>query len=112
MKTITRNPTHTHTHTTSHPPKSQKSKSFDILYPLRRLVDGIKVKNVRLAHFLCQVIPCCCPFERDMKLLGRTFHIPPLCKLNPLYDEFVALRFRALSFLSDECGEDVTRYIC
>ncbi|KAF3888209.1 MULTISPECIES: Mo-dependent nitrogenase C-terminal domain-containing protein [Nostocales] len=103
---------HTHTHPNYHPPNNKKSGSFDILYPLRRLVDKIQIRNARLAHLLCQLIPCCCPFERDIKLFGRTFHIPPLCKLNPLYDEFVALRFRALSYLADECGEDITKYIC
>jgi hypothetical protein len=108
MKTIT----HNHHHPIAHPPKYKKSGSFDILYPLRRLVDGIQVKNSRLAHFLCTFIPCCCPFERDIQLFGRTFHIPPLCKLNPLYDNFVGLRFRALSYLADVCGEDVTKYIC
>jgi len=33
-----------------------------------------------------------------------------MCKLNPLYEEVVALRFRALCYLADECGEDVTCY--
>jgi Mo-dependent nitrogenase C-terminus len=105
--------THTHEHTHYHPPSYQKKSRFlDILYPLRRLVDGIPVKNSRIAHLICQIIPCCCPFERNIKLLGHTVHIPPLCKLNPLYDDLVGLRFRALSFLSDVCGEDVTKYIC
>ncbi|MGH7999276.1 MAG: Mo-dependent nitrogenase C-terminal domain-containing protein [Brasilonema sp.] len=108
MKTIT----HTHHHQNHHPQTSKKPGSFDILYPLRRLVDGLQVKNAQLAHLICQIIPCGCPFERNMKLFGRTFHIPPLCKLNPLYDNFVGLRFRALSYLSDVCGEDVTKYIC
>ncbi|ARV60580.1 nitrogenase [Nostocales cyanobacterium HT-58-2] len=108
MKTIT----HTHNHPNPHPPTYKKSGSFDLLYPLRRLVDGIQVKNARLAHLICQIIPCCCPFERNFKLFGRTFYIPALCKLNPLYDNFVGLRFRALSYLADECGEDVTKYIC
>jgi hypothetical protein len=65
----------------------------------------------KLAHRLCQLIPAQCPFERDVKLFGRTlFHIPPMCKLNPLYEEVVALRFRALCYLADECGEDITAY--
>lgn len=108
MKTITRN----HTHPNHHLRTYKKSGSFDIFYPLRRLVDGIQVKNARLGHLICQIIPCCCPFEQTIKLFGRTFHIPALCKLNPLYDNFVGLRFRALSYLADECGEDVTKYIC
>ncbi|MDY7024694.1 MAG: Mo-dependent nitrogenase C-terminal domain-containing protein, partial [Cyanobacteriota bacterium] len=37
-------------------------------------------------------------------------HIPPLCKLNPVYDELISLRFRALCYLADECGEDITPY--
>ncbi|MFM7367118.1 MAG: Mo-dependent nitrogenase C-terminal domain-containing protein, partial [Sphaerospermopsis kisseleviana] len=40
------------------------------------------------------------------------FHIPAICQINPLYNEVVGLRFRALSYLVDECGEDVTQYIC
>ena len=109
--------THSHTHPhpqpNYHPPNDQEdSGSFDLLKPLRRWIDGIQVKNYRLAHLFCQLIPCCCPFERDVNLFGRTLHIPPLCKLNPLYDEFVYLRFRALSYLADVCEEDITRYIC
>ncbi|ABA23849.1 Mo-dependent nitrogenase-like protein [Trichormus variabilis ATCC 29413] len=87
-------------------------ENFDILSPLRRWVDQIQVCDRRTAHLICRLIPCCCPFERTLTLLGHTIHIPPLCKLNPLYDEFIALRFRSLSYLSDECGEDITRYIC
>ena len=41
MKTIT----HTHNHQEHHSPTSKKAGSFDIFYPLRRLVDGFQVKN-------------------------------------------------------------------
>jgi hypothetical protein len=114
METITKDHSHSHSHPQPnyHPPNYKGSGGFDILKPLRRLVDSIAVKNNRFAHIICQVIPCCCPFERNLKLFGKTYHIPALCKLNPLYDEFVMLRFRALSYLADECGEDVTKYIC
>lgn len=88
-----------------------KQKKFDILQPLRQLLDGVNVKDKELAHRLCQMIPAQCPFERDVKIFDRTlFHIPPMCKLNPLYEELIALRFRALCYLADECGEDVTAY--
>jgi hypothetical protein len=81
------------------------------LRPIRAWLDQIEVQNVRLAHLLCQWIPAQCPFERDVQLFGRVlFHIPPLCKLNPFYDEVVALRFRALCYLADECGEDIMPY--
>lgn len=84
--------------------------TFDLLQPARQWLDQVNVRNPKLSHRLCKLIPAHCPFERDVKLLGHTFHIPPLCKLNPLYDELVALRFRALCYLADECGEDITAY--
>ncbi|MBW4667374.1 MAG: Mo-dependent nitrogenase C-terminal domain-containing protein [Cyanomargarita calcarea GSE-NOS-MK-12-04C] len=103
---------HHHHHPNFHPPNSPKPGSWNILSPLRRFVDGIKVKNRRFAHLICQVIPCGCPFERNINVFGHIFHIPPICKLNPLYDNCVMLRFRALAYLADECGEDITKYIC
>lgn len=85
--------------------------TFDILQPMRQWLNRIDVSNPKLAHRLCKLIPAQCPFERDVKFLGHTlFHIPPMCKLNPLYEEVVALRFRALCYLADQCGEDVTAY--
>lgn len=90
-------------------PKAKKT--FNLLQPLRQWLDRVEVKNPEMAHRLCKLIPAQCPFERDVKFLGRTwFHIPPMCKLNPLYEEVVALRFRALCYLADECGEDITAY--
>jgi hypothetical protein len=81
---------------------------FAILNPIRNWLDSIEVRDRKLAHWLCQLIPAQCPFERDVQLFGRTIaHIPPLCKLNPLYDQFVGLRFRSLCYLVDECGETV-----
>ncbi|MBW4614278.1 MAG: Mo-dependent nitrogenase C-terminal domain-containing protein [Desmonostoc vinosum HA7617-LM4] len=88
------------------------SKSYwNILQPLRQRVDSIQVRDRHLAHRLCKLIPSQCPFERDVKLFGKTiFHIPPMCKLNPLYEEVVGLRFRAMCYLADECGEDISHY--
>jgi hypothetical protein len=83
----------------------------DILQPLRLRIDNIKVSDRTFAHRLCKLIPAQCPFERDVKLFGKTlFHIPPMCKLNPLYEEVVGLRFRALCYLADDCGEDISQY--
>jgi Mo-dependent nitrogenase C-terminus len=85
--------------------------SFDLLRPLRRWLDSMDICDAKLAHFICKSIPSQCPFERDIILFGRTLlHIPPMCKLNPLYEEVVGLRFRALCYLADQCGEDVTAY--
>ncbi|AFY60719.1 Mo-dependent nitrogenase C-terminal domain-containing protein [Synechococcus sp. PCC 6312] len=81
------------------------------LEPMRHWLDGMQVHDPKVAKFLCRLIPPQCPFERDIKLFGRKIvHIPPLCKLNPLYDQLVGLRFRALSYLADECQEDITPY--
>lgn len=86
-------------------------QKFDPLQPVRQILDRLEVKDPELAHRLCQMIPSQCPFERDVKLFGRTlFHIPPMCKLNPLYEQVAALRFRALCYLADECGEDISSY--
>ncbi len=68
--------------------------------------------NPRVARFLCKMIPSQCPFERDVTLFGhKIVHIPPLCKINPLYEQLVSLRFRSLCYLADKCGEDVSPYI-
>ena len=87
------------------------ARKFDLLRPLRTVIDHTQVGNPAVAHRLCKLIPSQCPFERDVKVLGKTlFHIPPMCKLNPLYNEVVALRFRAMCYLADECGEDISCY--
>jgi tellurite resistance protein len=83
----------------------------DVLHPVRDWLDDFKVHDPKVARFLCNMIPAQCPFERDINLFGhKVVHIPPLCKLNPLYEQLVSLRFRALSYLADDCGEDVTRF--
>ncbi|MCW5313934.1 nitrogenase [Nostoc sp. KVJ3] len=90
--------------------KNQLSK-LDLLQPLRQRLDKIEIQNRKLAKFIAKLIPAQCPFERDIKLFGRTIvHIPPMCKLNPLYNELVYLRFRALCYLVDQCGEDIQSY--
>ncbi|MFM7363060.1 MAG: Mo-dependent nitrogenase C-terminal domain-containing protein [Cuspidothrix sp.] len=84
----------------------------DALTPLRHWLDGLDIQDPRVARFLCKMIPSQCPFERDVTLFGKKIvHIPPMCKINPLYEQLVGLRFRALSYLADKCGEDVTPYI-
>lgn len=84
----------------------------DLLAPVRDWLDGVDVKEPRLARFICKLVPSQCPFERDVKLFGRKIvHIPPLCKINPLYEQLVGLRFRSLSYLADDCQEDVTPYL-
>ncbi|TAF06104.1 MAG: nitrogenase [Nostocales cyanobacterium] len=89
---------------TQHPP--------DILHPMRDWLDGLEINDPRVARFLCKMIPSQCPFERDVTLFGKKIvHIPPMCRINPLYEQLVGLRFRALSYLADDCGEDISPYI-
>lgn len=84
---------------------------FDVLKPLRNWLDNLNVSSPEFAHKVCQLIPSQCPFERDVTFFGRTLlHIPPMCKLNPLYEEVVMLRFKAMCYLADECGEDISQY--
>ncbi|MGB5974094.1 MAG: Mo-dependent nitrogenase C-terminal domain-containing protein [Nodosilinea sp.] len=86
--------------------------SFDLFRPLRQWVSDLRVETPRRAHKVAELIPAQCPFERNVMMFGRSVaHIPPLCKLNPLYNELVELRFRALCYLADECGEDISAYI-
>ncbi|GAB1543187.1 hypothetical protein NUACC21_58610 [Scytonema sp. NUACC21] len=88
-----------------------KFDSKAVLEPIRQWLDCIEIANPKIAHFLCKVIPVQCPFERDIYLFGRKLaHIPPLCKLNPFYEQVTSLRFRALCYLADECGEDIRCY--
>lgn len=83
----------------------------NLLHPVLLWLEAIEVHKPELARILCKMIPAHCPFERDLKLCGYTLlHIPPLCKLNPLYEQIISLRFKCLSYLADECGEDVTLY--
>jgi tellurite resistance protein len=93
------------------PPTDSKTEPINLLAPVQHWLDGLEMHDPRIARFLCKMIPPQCPFERDIKLFNRkVVHIPPMCKLNPLYEQLVGLRFRALSYLADECKEDVTPY--
>ncbi len=93
-------------------PENQGPKlSFNLLKLLRQWLDKIEIDDPEIARFLSNVIPAQCPFERDIILFGRKVgHIPPLCKLNPFYEQLVGLRFRALCYLVDQCGEDIQSY--
>lgn len=85
--------------------------SLNLVRSLRQWLNQIEVHDPEFARFLSNLIPSQCPFECDIIFLGRKLgHIPPLCKLNPFYEQLVALRFRALCFLANQCGEDIQPY--
>ena len=77
-----------------------------LLKPVRAWLDELHITNRRTAYLICRVIPSKCPFERDISIFGKTVHIPALCRINPVYDEIVSLRLRALTYLIDVCGEE------
>ena len=82
-----------------------------LLNQIREQIESVEIHDSKLARLLCKIIPSQCPFEKTVSLLGRTlFHIPPLCKLNPFYEQVISLRFKCLCYLVDECGEDITKY--
>lgn len=75
---------------------------LDMLLPIRNWIDSFSVNNITLATLICQVIPAACPFARTLHFFGYTLEIPPLCKINPLYEQLMGLRFRALVYLDDQ----------
>lgn len=84
---------------------------LDVLAPVKHWLDGLEIHDSKVAHTVCKLIPPQCPFERDLTIFGhKIVHIPPMCKLNPLYEQFVGLRFRALCYLADDCQEDISKY--
>ncbi|MEG4352416.1 Mo-dependent nitrogenase C-terminal domain-containing protein [Microcoleus sp. LAD1_D3] len=88
-----------------------KPHQKNVLQPVKDWLDAWEIHDPKLAHFVCKIIPPQCPFERDVVLFGRKIvHIPAMCQINPLYEQLVGMRFRALCYLADECKEDVSSY--
>jgi hypothetical protein len=84
---------------------------FSSLQLVRSWLSSREISSPLVARLLCKVIPASCPFERELKLFNRTLiYIPPLCKLNPFYEQFVELRFKSLVYLAEQCGEDLSSY--
>jgi hypothetical protein len=78
--------------------------SYSLLRTIRQKLESIEIRSSRIARLLCQLIPASCPFEREIKIGDRTlFYLPPLCKLNPLYNQLVELRFKSLVYLAEKC---------
>ena len=83
------------------PCSSGVTQPWKPLDPLKNWLDDLDPCDERISSFIVHLIPSQCPFERDIILFGRKLvHIPPMCKINPLYEELVALRFRCLGHLS------------
>jgi hypothetical protein len=90
---------------------NNNNSSFCPLQILQKWIDALEIREEQLARRILKLIPAQCPFAREIRFLDRVIlRIPALCKLNPVYEQLVSLRFRALCFLADQCGEDVTQY--
>ena len=103
------------THTSEVAATLQSPSTGDLGHKLldsaKHWLDDLEIEDRRIARFICNMVPAQCPFERNLTLFGnKTVHIPPMCKLNPLYDQLMGLRFRALTYLAEDCKEDVSRY--
>ncbi|MGQ4649494.1 Mo-dependent nitrogenase C-terminal domain-containing protein [Lyngbya aestuarii] len=85
--------------------------NFDLLNPIRQWLDNIEINHPKVASSIAKLIPGQCPFARDICIFGRKIaQIPPLCKLNPFYEQLVCLRFRALCYLAEQGVEDISSY--
>ena len=83
------------------PCSSGETQPWKPLDPLNQWLDDLDPRDERISSFIVQLIPSQCPFERDIILFGRKLvHVPAMCKINPLYEQLVALRFRCLGHLS------------
>jgi hypothetical protein len=76
-----------------------------VLEWLRHWLNSIEVQGSRQALWIVRLIPASCPFERDIRLGSHTFHIPALCRINPLYEEIIALRLRAAAYLAQNSSQ-------
>lgn len=83
--------------------------SAGLLDPLKAWLDEWDPVDPAVARFLVRLIPAQCPFERDLRLFGyKLVHIPPMCKINPLYDQLVGLRLRCLTSLEERKAAEPT----
>lgn len=90
---------------------NRKQKSLNPWKFLQKWLEDLEIKEEQTARRIVKLIPAQCPFERKIQMFGRVIvRIPALCKLNPLYEQLIGLRFRALCFLVESCGEDITPY--
>lgn len=89
-------------------PKQKSKKPWQFL---QQWLELLEIEEEQTARRIVKLIPAQCPFEREIRMFGRVIiRIPALCKFNPFYEQLIRLRFRALCFLADSCGEDITPY--
>ncbi|WP_414652783.1 Mo-dependent nitrogenase C-terminal domain-containing protein [Gloeocapsopsis dulcis] len=73
---------------------------LSLLHIVQKWLNSIEVCDPKVAQFICKLIPAHCPFERKIYFFNRLIiYIPPLCHFNPVYQQLISLRLRALSYL-------------
>ena len=91
--------------------QNRNLKTINLWQISQQWLSNWQIKSEKTARRIVKLIPAQCPFAREIRIFNRVMlRIPPLCKLNPCYEQLVSLRFRALCFLADSCGEDITPY--
>ena len=91
--------------------QNPKQKSKNPWQFFQQWLDRLEIQEEQTARRIVKLIPSQCPFAHEIKAFDRVIiRIPALCKFNPLYEQLIGLRFRALCFLADSCGEDITPY--
>lgn len=81
---------------------------INLLRFVQQWFESVEIHNSKVARLLCKIIPARCPFERRIQFWQHTIlYIPPLCKLNPFYEQLVGLRLKSLTYLVNECSEDI-----
>lgn len=90
---------------------NHNQKFVNLWQPFQQWLEGLEIQQAQTARHIVRLIPNRCPFAREIRVFDKViFRIPPLCKFNPCYEQLMSLRFRALCFLADTCGEDITPY--
>jgi hypothetical protein len=89
--------------------QKRQQQTFKFVLFLQQWLNNLEIKQEQTARHIVRLIPAQCPFAREIRAFGKVIvRIPALCKLNPCYEQLIALRFRALCFLADRCGVDIT----
>lgn len=72
-----------------------------MLNTIKQALERIEIGSQAQANLLCNLIPSACPFARTLHIGIFKLVIPPLCKVNPFYDDLMMLRFKAQCYLAE-----------
>jgi len=56
---------------------------LELLRSVRHWLDALEVREPRVARLLCKLIPAQCPFERDIKLFGKSLSYATVVQAQP-----------------------------